>query len=912
MPQKLVVGPFNRGLRNDVTAFNVDNESFPRLINAYQWRGRVKRKRGTSRLGRLNRYLGSTDGSGDRTVTILPIPIITGIVTFVIGTDIFIDPGTTANPADQILITNSLGATHTLNRVTGVLTITGSIANTPVYYFPTLPVMGLEDLELSPDLNPGTLGFDTVYSYNILTTFPYNIYDVSFYKNVATATYTNYVQKTTWTPVSWNGRDYQQFWTCNYQGALWATNGVTEPFSPTNIGMQFKPIVATTVTAGGPPATVNLQITAHGLVVGDFVFVNEVVTTTGINWQTGYVTTVTDANNVIVTFPNATIATNGTGGIAQYLTSRSDVTKDCIRFYDGDPTNGNSLTPTLVVGHGWVNFMPPLSQAPFSIADLPPRIYYLVGARMIVNFKDRLLFLGAVVQASTGNPIYLRDTIVYSQNGTPYYTASFTGSVTSAATVFNPILLPENQTSTANSFFEDSTGFGGFLSAGIAEPIVTTSINEDVLIIGFTETQTRLVYTGNDIVPFNLFVINSEYGSASTFSSITMDKAVITRGSRGFLNTSQTECSRIDLEIPDEVFQVKLVDNGSERVCSERDFVNEWIYFTYPSNSRRYKFPGQTLMYNYRDNNWSVFFESYTTYGTFRKRTGFTWATVGTVYPTWREWNDPWNAGTSTLLNPEVIAGNQQGFVVIRDDGTGETESLAIQNISGSTITSPNHCLNNGDYITINGILGTVGNLINGLIFSVMNATTDTFNLNPILMGTGTYLGGGEITRMYVPFIQSKQFPVAWDIGRKTRIGSQQYLLTTTDNSEIQLLIFLSQNADSAYNTGSILPNISNLINSSLVYSTVLYTCTESSNLGLTPANTNLQMISLINDDGTNAVSPQSQIWHRVNTSLIGDTVQVAFTMSDEQMRDEDFKNQFSEIELHGIIMDVSSAGLLA
>ena len=77
--------------------------------------------------------------------------------------------------------------------------------------------------------------------------------------------------------------------------------------------MQFKPITTVTVTS---TTTATLTITAHGLVVGDFVFVNEVVTTTGINFQTGYVITVTDANNVVVKFPNATIATNGTGGIA--------------------------------------------------------------------------------------------------------------------------------------------------------------------------------------------------------------------------------------------------------------------------------------------------------------------------------------------------------------------------------------------------------------------------------------------------------------------------------------------------------------------------------------------------------------------------------------------------------------------
>ena len=48
MGNKLVVGaPFTKGLRNNVTAFNVDNDNFPRLLNAYQWRGRVKRKRRT-------------------------------------------------------------------------------------------------------------------------------------------------------------------------------------------------------------------------------------------------------------------------------------------------------------------------------------------------------------------------------------------------------------------------------------------------------------------------------------------------------------------------------------------------------------------------------------------------------------------------------------------------------------------------------------------------------------------------------------------------------------------------------------------------------------------------------------------------------------------------------------------------
>ena len=82
-------------------------------------------------------------------------------------------------------------------------------------------------------------------------------------------------------------------------------------------------------------------------------------------------------------------------------------------------------------------------------------------------------------------------------------------------------------------------------------------------------------------------------------------------------------------------------------------------------------------------------------------------------------------------------------------------------------------------------------------------------------------------------------------------------------------MIFLSQNDSSAYNDPM-------KTNNSLVYSSVLFTCPESTNLGLTPFNSNLQ---------TPTASQQQQIWHRMNTSLIGDTVQIGLTMSDAQMR---------------------------
>lgn len=886
MGQKIVVGPLTKALTKDVLPFNIDNNSFPVMVNMYQWRGRVKRKRGTSIITRLRRYFDSLSTaytSGPTTITLDGSGVGNIFTGFGLETNGELFPASLVVTGGVVYTDNgdgTLSPSGTIEYGTGILTIpaeAGNAVSAVFNYYPKLPSLGIRDVEIIGSQWVGTLGFDTKKAYNIITVRPYTAYDVSFYKNPpASAALPGYVPKTVWTPTSWNGGDYQQYWSIGYQNAFWVTNGVNVPFSITNIGMQFKAISGLTFVAG-PPAIVTLTIAAHGLVIGDFVYFNEIGGNTGVNNQTGYVTAVTDVNTVVVTLPNATVGGAYTsGGIAQYLTNRSDPTKDCLRWYDGDPTNGNATTPGFTQGLGWVNFCPPLSNLNYSISDLPQAQYYLVGAKVIQNFKDRLLILGAVVQTSSGSPIYLRDTVVYSQNGTPYYTASFTGDPISPTTQFFPILVPINQTATAPAWFEDVTGFGGFISPGLQQPIISVSSNQDVLIVGFPTYETRLIYSGNDLNPFDFYLISSELGTTSTFSAINMGEGVITKGSRGYTMTTQVDSDRIDLVIPDEVFQVKLNQNGNERFTAQRDFINEWVYFSYPASSTYHRFNSHTLQYNYRDRTWAKFYENYTCYGLFRKIQGFIWATVGLTYPSWNAWNKPWNAGSESNLKPTIAAGNQQGFILERDEGTAEAFSLSIKSISGNVITSPDHCLTSGDYIIIDNCLGSISAQVNNKIFSVQAITTTTFELSPdINAGAGEYIGGGLIKKIYVPFLQTKQFPAAWANMQKTRLGVQMYLLTTTVKSQIQLQIYLSQNSTSFYNDGPIVP-MPLTRNKSLVYSTVLYTCPESTNLGLSPPNVNLQMPTANN---------QEQIWHRMNTSLIGDTIQLGFSMSDEQLR---------------------------
>ena len=86
----------------------------------------------------------------------------------------------------------------------------GSTVTAQFNYYPDLPVMELElilngnifglDGALASSVDstqfPGNIGFDTTYAYQILPSAPYNIYDVSFYKNPASSTYPSYVAKT--------------------------------------------------------------------------------------------------------------------------------------------------------------------------------------------------------------------------------------------------------------------------------------------------------------------------------------------------------------------------------------------------------------------------------------------------------------------------------------------------------------------------------------------------------------------------------------------------------------------------------------------------------------------------------------------------------------------------------------------
>lgn len=212
-----ITGP-ETGLVQNRENFLLPDDAYPTLQNAYVWRERIKRKKGFQLLGRLQRNIGMTDGSGNASITINPQPIQSGIASFVIGSDIFNDPG---GSSPVTLLTNSSGSA-TLNRATGVLTITGSQISTAVQYFPGLPVMGIRIRELQNSASDQTVFFDQDYAYTF---------------NSGTSQFQEFISGTTWNAagVGVGGTDF--FWSTNYwtsanppfgtsgRKLFWVTNG---------------------------------------------------------------------------------------------------------------------------------------------------------------------------------------------------------------------------------------------------------------------------------------------------------------------------------------------------------------------------------------------------------------------------------------------------------------------------------------------------------------------------------------------------------------------------------------------------------------------------------------------------------------------------------------------------------------
>jgi hypothetical protein len=182
------------------------DDAFSELNNAYVFRGRLRKRFGSTLMGtgwsslataplfsRLRINLGNTDGAGNISVTV-PGTIFKIGQAFSIGTEIFT---VNALGVPATLLDTGAATVKTYNTTTGALVINGAAIATAVWFYPGEPVMGLTQYEDAVINNYPSYAFDTQFAY---------VFAGGFWQRSGSGV----------TPI-WHGDNTDFFWSTNWR-----------------------------------------------------------------------------------------------------------------------------------------------------------------------------------------------------------------------------------------------------------------------------------------------------------------------------------------------------------------------------------------------------------------------------------------------------------------------------------------------------------------------------------------------------------------------------------------------------------------------------------------------------------------------------------------------------------------------
>lgn len=461
----------------------------------------------------------------------------------------------------------------------------------------------------------------------------------------------------------------------------------------------------------------------------------------------------------------------------------------------GQDTN-NADPPRITDGTTWVNFYP----STWSQIDTTN---FLINWAVMLPFRGRMVVFNTWEGANPGSSQNFFNRIRWS-------------------TIGNPFIAYAAGPPATGSWRDDVRGQGGFLDIPINEDIVSVGFVRDNLVIYCERTTWQLRYTGNSVAPFQVERVNSELGVESAFSAVQFDTSLVGIGDKGIVECNSYNSERIDIKIPDFVFQFNATNNGVARVQGIRDFQNRLAFWTVPIASEydpaipqaNQLYPNFRLSYNYENDSWALFNDSLTALGNYQTQSNRTWLNTAEA---WINCPFPWVDQPSEF--PAIIGGNQQGFVEYLDETTVNDVSLYISNITNdgtglATITCPNHNMTTNFVIGISGIPATKpGSGLNGGVYGIdvidqntftlysFNSQSQDFDIPVTASPAGTYIGGGLINIRENFYINSKKFNFL-DEGQNIQLGYLDILMSNSpSNGAISLNVYLDYDDQNPSNT---------------------------------------------------------------------------------------------------------------
>jgi hypothetical protein len=221
-----------------------------------------------------------------------------------------------------------------------------------------------------------------------------------------------------------------------------------------------------------------------------------------------------------------------------------------------------------------------------------------------------------------------------------------------------------------NSWRTDGGG-GSFLDIPTGEPIISSGFNRDNLIIQCPNSTWRLRFTGNNVFPYELELVNSQLGCDSTFSSISFDEAVFSTSRRGITGSNTNEVKRIDEKIPNIAVNFNAKGGNLKRIQGGRDFFHQLALWTYCSNEG---LPDRLLVFNYLEGSWATWDLAFTALGSAATTSGLTWDDADFTWDSVEAASLTWESSSNQNGSPFLVAGTEDGSVFrlvegIQDNG---------------------------------------------------------------------------------------------------------------------------------------------------------------------------------------------------------------------------------------------------
>lgn len=815
LQQVLIGGYPGGGLTQDKKPLMLSNEAYSELQNAYVWRERTKKRDGEVPIGRLTRvFSGYSLGPSQASVWNFNVLTVSG----------FVSAADNANPGkittkyahnlstgDTVVITGIVGATGYNNKLF-TITVTSSTeftvgANAAAFgaYASggqwisnrVLPVIG--SISGADNANPGQI--TTTYPHNLATGDKVLISGVNGaigYNNATTSLYTITVTGLNTFTVGVNAGAFGVY----SSGGQYFVDNFT---SRTGVEPYAQIVPGTVVfTIGG------ISFTDQGN--GNIIDVADPLNNFGtINYTTGNVSiTHTAGVGVATTLAFNYFPTLPVMGILKrevpILGIESTVFFDTVYAYQY-----NAGFQELVPGFTWTGTNTDFFWATNYQGATPNLRYFFVTNNNItqgaatpydpiryydnstwIDLKPLVTATITLWQALIVIPYYGRLLALNTWEGT---TAGGPAGASNffARCRFSQLGDPTDQT---NAWRSDIFGRGGFIDAPTNEAIVSVAFFRNTLIVFFEYSTWQLRYVGEYGLPFIFERISSDFGSVCVYSPIIFDQGVMTVSDRGIIQAAASGVTRLDEQIPEQVFSFEIQNNAPNFVHGIRDFEKELVYWNYldiSNASSTQSYPNTVLVFNYRNNTWAKFRDTITCFGPAQFQFSITWDSLTTLWESSASWD---NVDDQQYVD-YITLGTQHGFINIYQNPDAKTpngsntlyaSTMAITAVdftkNPNQITIPSHNLENGEIIYIqNTIWNGTDPGLNSMIYNVSIVDANIITLSTWnqasqsyeavnITSTAAYLGGGIVTLFPKMNIVGKDFNPFQSVGKQFKLSS--------------------------------------------------------------------------------------------------------------------------------------------